>query len=143
MNRKMVVVVGVVVVAVAAFFAGAAEPTVAKRAPTRLAVLWTSADPEVAHRVCFMYTQNAKRAKWFDQVQLIIWGPSQKLAVADKDIQAKIKAMMKDGVDVKACISCAKSYGLVEPLRKIGIEVKSMGPPLSKLLQSDWKVITF
>ena len=33
-----------------------------------LAVLWTSGDPEIAHRVAFLYTLNAKKQKWFDQV---------------------------------------------------------------------------
>jgi hypothetical protein len=28
---------------------------------SRLAVVWTSGDPDVAHQVCFMYTENAKK----------------------------------------------------------------------------------
>jgi len=43
--------------------------------PSQLAVVWSSGDPEVAHRMCFMYTHNAKRNNWFDQVQLIVQGP--------------------------------------------------------------------
>lgn len=39
---------------------------------SRLAVIWTSGDPEVAYRVCFMYTDNAKKQKWFDEVTLIV-----------------------------------------------------------------------
>ena len=38
----------------------------------KLAVLWTSGDPEVAEKVCFMYTLNAKKQKWFDEVVLIV-----------------------------------------------------------------------
>ena len=34
------------------------------RQPTRLCVVWSSADPEVATDFCFMYTLNAKRAGW-------------------------------------------------------------------------------
>ena len=30
---------------------------------SRLAVVWTSGDPEVAHQVCFMYTDNARKQK--------------------------------------------------------------------------------
>jgi len=121
----------------------AAPQPVATSEPTRLAVLWTSGDPDVAHRACFMYTLNAKRAKWFDEVTLVVWGPSQRLLVGDKDLQAKVKAMTAVGVKVQACIACAKSYGLVDALRELGIEVKGMGPPLSDYLKDGWKVLTF
>lgn len=109
----------------------------------KLAVLWTSGDPEVAHRVCFMYTHNAKRAKWFDEVLLIVWGPSSRLLAGDKDLQAKVKAMIEDGVAVQACIACADSYGVSDRLRELGIEVKPMGKPLTAMLKGDWKVLTF
>ncbi len=108
-----------------------------------LAVLWTSADPDVAQNVCFMYTAAAKRNKWFDKVMLIVWGPSSKLLAENTQLQAEVKEMMRDGVDVKACIVCAKRYGVVEDLRKLGIEVKGMGRPLTRLLKSDWKMLTF
>jgi len=97
---------------------------------SRLAVIWSNADPEVAHRVCLMYTHNAKTQKWFDQVTLIVWGPSARLLAGDKDLQAKIKAMSNDGVKVQACLACTASYGVTEQLRKLGIEVKYMGKPL-------------
>lgn len=109
----------------------------------RLAVVWTSADPDVANRVCLMYTQAAKRGGWFGQVELIIWGPSQKLFVNDKELQAKVKAMQQAGVVVEACIACAQSYGLVEKLRELGVTVKPMGPPLTGFLKDGWKVLTF
>ena len=74
---------------------------------SRLAVIWTSGDPEVAHRVCFMYTDNAKKQKWFDEVTLVVWGPSARLLAGDKDLQAKIKDMLDDGVKIQACQACA------------------------------------
>ena len=47
--------------------------------PDKLVVLWTSDDPYVADRVALMYTHAAKKAGWFSEVTLIIWGPSAKL----------------------------------------------------------------
>lgn len=110
---------------------------------SRLAVVWTSADPDVAHRVCLMYTHAAAKNKWFEEVRLIVWGPSARLLAGDKDLQAKLKAMQKDGVILQACVVCADSYGVRETLRGLGIEVKGMGKPLTELLQSDCKVLTF
>ncbi len=110
---------------------------------SRLAIVWSSGDPEVAHRVCFMYCHNAKKQKWFDQVVLVVWGPSARLLAADKNLQAEVKSMIQDGVQVQACVACADSYGVSDRLRGLGIEVKGMGPPLSEMLKQGWKVLTF
>lgn len=129
---------------IAAILARAAEPaSEPSSTPSHLAVVWTSGDPDVAHRVCLMYTNAAAKNKWFGEVRLIVWGPSARLLAADKDIQAKVKTMIKDGVNVQACIACADSYGVTETLRGMGIEVKPMGRPLTEILQSDYKVLTF
>ena len=111
--------------------------------PSRLAVLWTSGDADVAHKVCFMYTHNAKKQGWFDDVVLIIWGPSARLLAGDKELQAKVKAMMDDGIVVEACIACANMYGVAETLAEMDIDVKGMGVPLTNYLKDGWKVLTF
>ncbi len=111
--------------------------------PLRIVVLWTSGDPDVAHRMVLMYTHAAHRAKWADEVRLIVWGPSARLLAADKDIEAKIRAMMKDGIQVQACVVCADSYGVSDDLRAMGIEVKGMGKPLTDYVRDGWEVLTF
>jgi len=109
----------------------------------RLAVLWASGDPEVAHRVCLMYTQYAQQSGDYSKVLLIVWGPSSRLLAADKDLQAKLKKMMKQGLPVEACVVCADAYGVSDQLRNIGITVKPMGPPLTNMLQAGYHVLTF
>ena len=114
-----------------------------KTAPSKLAVLWTSGDPDVAHRVAFMYTHTAKKVGWFDEVTLIVWGPSQRILIGDKELQAKVKAMQDDGILVEACIACAMSFGIVEELKALGLSVRGMGPPLTNYLKDGWKVLSF
>jgi len=109
----------------------------------RLAVVWTSNDPEVAEKVCFMYTQNAKLKGWFDVVVLVVWGPSAKLLSENKILQERIKQMIADGVKVEACVACANMYGVADQLAALGIEVKAMGPVLTVYLKENWKVLTF
>jgi len=111
--------------------------------PERLNILWTSGDPEVAHRVCLMYSHAAKRNGWFPEVRLIVWGPSARLLAAEKDIQDKITQMRADGVVVEACIACADSYGVTEQLRALDIEVKLMGDPLTDILENDEHLLSF
>jgi len=108
-----------------------------------LVVLWTSGDPEVANKVCLMYTHAAFKYDWFESVILIVWGPSAKLLAEDKAIQHKIKSMIKDGILVQACIVCSDSYEVTEKLKDIGIEVIGMGKPLTEYLKKDYRVLTF
>ena len=110
----------------------------------QLMVVWTSADRDVAEKVCLMYTHAAKKYGWFAEVHLVVWGPSQRLLVGDPAIQAKVKEMKEDGVVVEACIACATQLGLVDPIRALGYEVKGMGQPLTEALKdADTEVITF
>ena len=111
--------------------------------PSRLAVLWTSGDREVALKVTFMYTLNAKARGWFDDVTLIVWGPSSNLLASDSELQDQVRAMREAGVELVACRACADSYGVSENLEALGIEVKYMGVPLTEMLKGDWEVLTF
>ena len=111
--------------------------------PSRLAVLWTSGDPEVATRVAFMYTLNAKRQGWFDEVTLVVWGPSAKLLTENQELQEAIGMMAQEGIELLACKACADSYGVADQLEAMGVEVKYMGVPLTEMLKGDWEVITF
>lgn len=114
------------------------------KTPDRLTIVWTSGDPEVAHRMVLMYSHVAKTAGWFDEVRVIVWGPSSRLLAGDKDLQAKLKKMQADGVILQACVVCADSYGVSDQLRKLGLEVKGMGGPLSDFIKDDTvNVVTF
>ena len=109
----------------------------------RLVILWTSDDPYVAERVALMYTHAAKTNQWFNDVILIIWGPSAKLIAENLKIQEKVKAMQKDGVTIEACVVCADAYQVSDDLREMGFDVKGMGKPLTDYLKSGAKVLTF
>ena len=109
----------------------------------KLAVLWTSGDIDVAERVCLMYTHAAKQNNWFDEVVLIVWGPSTKLLIENENLQEKIKAMAADGVKLQACIVCANSYRATDKLKAMGVEVIGMGMPLTNYMKTGWHVLTF
>jgi hypothetical protein len=89
-----------------------------------------------------MYTLNAKRQGWFDEVTLIVWGPSSKLLSENTDLQEAVKGMAAEGVEIVACKACSDSYGVSEILEGMGIEVKYMGVPLTEMLKGDWKVLS-
>lgn len=108
-----------------------------------LAVIWSSSNPEVAHTTVFMYTLNAKCRDWWNTVHLIIWGPSAKLLAEDEALQEKVKDMMDAGVHVSACRENSDTYGVSEKLAELGVDVKYMGEPVTEMLKSGAKIITF
>ena len=65
--------------------------------PDTLVVLWSSGDREVATRMVFMYTLNAKRKGWWHDVALIVWGPSAKLLTEDRELQERIEEIRQAG----------------------------------------------
>jgi hypothetical protein len=110
----------------------------------RLVVIWRSGDPEVFHSALYLYTHNAKRFKWFDEVTMIVWGPAVKLLAGDQEILVKVRKMQADGVQVMADIDAANDYGLQEKIRdELGIRVMILGPFLTRFLQEDASVLTF
>lgn len=143
--KKMISTLIIAVITLAALNAQSqeAEQLSAKPGEDTLVVLWTSGDPYVAERVCLMYTHAAKTQKWFDEVVLVVWGPSAKLISENLKLRKKVKAMEKDGVILEACVVCANAYEVTEELREFGFEVKGMGKPLTDYLKSGAKVLTF
>ena len=108
-----------------------------------MAVLWTSGDREVALKMVFMYVSASKKNNWWDEIRLIIWGPSSKLLAEDVELQEYIKKIKDSGVELSACIVCADMYGVTEKLKKLGIDVKPMGKPFTDMVKSGWTVMTF
>jgi hypothetical protein len=90
-----------------------------------------------------MYTHAAKRNGWFDEVVLIVWGSSSRLLAEDEALQEKIKAMKADGVILEACMACSNMLGVTEELKKLGIDVKGMGVPLTDYLKTGYHVLTY
>jgi len=106
-------------------------------------IVWTSDNPYTAERMVLMYAHAAKTSSWFEEVTLIIWGPSAKMVAENTKLQEKLKLMQDDGVEIRACIVCANMYEVTEELKAMGFDVKGMGKPLTDYLKSDAKVLTF
>ncbi len=108
----------------------------------KLAILWTSGDPRIAENFVGMYGPTAKRAGWFEEVNIILWGPANKLVVENPHTQAQLKKMLAAGVKVYSCQACAQSYGLVNSLRALGVDVRYMGEPLTTYLKRGYRTLS-
>jgi len=110
---------------------------------SKLGIIWSSPDPEVALNMVFMYAENSKLYQWWDIVRLIVWGPSAKLLTEDADLQKEFKSLKQVGVDLVACKACADRYGVSDDLSKMDVAVVYVGEMVTEMLKSNWKMITF
>ena len=109
----------------------------------RIAILWTSNDIELFTKVVYPYALNSKKMKWWDEVTLIIWGPSSKLLAENKTLHENISKLREAGVILTACKWCSDQYKVSDTLGNLEIDVKYMGKPLSEFLQNNVKVLSF
>ena len=108
----------------------------------KLVVVWTSGDREVALKMVFMYTYNAKKYGWWDDITLLVWGPSSKLLSEDEELQDYVKKMLDEGIEVLACKACADMYEVANELEKIGVTVRYTGEDLTNFIK-ERHVVTF
>jgi hypothetical protein len=89
-----------------------------------------------------MYTFNAKKHGWWEDITLLVWGPSAKLLTEDEDLQNYVKEMLDIGIHVLACKGCADLYGIADKLEDIGVTVKYTGVDLTNFIK-ERHVVTF
>ena len=109
----------------------------------KLAILWSSGDREVALTLVYSYARNSKIRGWWDEVRLIVWGPSEKILAYDAELQDGLYGLAREGVELVACKGCSDNYGTSEKLSELDIDVIYMGAPLTEMLKEGWKVLTF
>ena len=142
MKYKTLIVVILIVTAVAFMFTNHVEAQSAKSGNEKLVIVWSSADRDVALNMVFMYTTTSKQLGMWDDITLVVWGPSAKLLAEDQELQVHIKKMIDAGVVVKACKLCSDNYGVSGKLEELGIIVKYMGE-LTNYIKEGRNILTF
>lgn len=112
-------------------------------AKEKLVILWSSGERDVALELVFKYAGNAPRNGWWDEVTLIVWGPSARLLVGDTELQEGISSLAGEGIKLEACKACSDGYGVSEQLAAMGVEVKYMGEVLTDYIKEGRRVLTF
>ena len=108
----------------------------------KLAVLWANADREVALRLVFPYCIDAKVQGWWNEIRLVVWGPSAKTLSEDAGLQEELKRVKNTGVVLEACKTVADFYNVSENLERLGFNVRLMGLTLTQMIKGDYKVLT-
>ena len=142
MKCKILIVVVLIVTAVSFMLPLHVKAQSEKPANEKLVIVWSSADRDVALQMVFMYISASKQLKMWDDITLVVWGPSAKLLAEDEMLQVHIKNMIDAGVVVKACKACSDSYGVSVKLEKLGIIVKYM-KELTDYIKEGRHILTF
>ena len=108
----------------------------------KLHILWTSSDPDTFFKMVAMYAGNAGKKGWWEEVSIIIWGGSARLAGEHLAVQRRLKDLMGAGVEIRACRACAEQIGVDATLEALGVDVDYMGEPLTNILKGDEKLLT-
>jgi hypothetical protein len=108
----------------------------------KLYVLWTTDNLITSEKMVLMYSQNCMLNHWWDEVEVVIWGASTKLASENEIIREKIKMAIHTGVKFIACKGCSDQLGVSEKLSEIGVNVVYWGQNLTYIIQDGEKIIT-
>lgn len=108
----------------------------------KLNILWTTTDKKTIFNMIVMYATNSKKYKWWDEVNILIWGASAELVANDGQVQTEIKEMLNQGVKIEACKACSDNLGVSDKLAEMGIHVRYTGDVLTNYLKSGEKILT-
>lgn len=107
-----------------------------------LHILWTQDNPITAEKMVFMYGFNALQHGWWENVTIVVWGASVKMAAEDTGIQEQIRKLIDAGVAFSACKACADQLGVTEKMEHLGIEVTYWGQRLTEILKDGGALLT-
>lgn len=109
----------------------------------KLNILWTTDNKDTIFNMIAMYASNSKRLNWWEEVNIIIWGASAKLAGNDPQVQTEILELLSQGVTIEACKDCCDNFKVTEKIEKLGVLIRYMGEPLTAYIKNNEKILTF
>jgi hypothetical protein len=84
-----------------------------------------------------MYTRNVLKNKWLDDVKVVFFGPSEKLAVLDDEIGWFVKEIT-ERCECFACKAISDKEGVSERLEVAGVNVEYVGTIVSNAIKEGY-----
>jgi hypothetical protein len=84
-----------------------------------------------------MYARNVLKNKWLDDIKVVFFGPSEKLAVLDEEILGFIKEITAER-DCFACEAISDKEGVSEKLGEAGVKVEYVGTIVSDAIKEGY-----
>ncbi len=93
-----------------------------------------------------MYAVNAKKNNWIENVNLIFFGPSEKM-LAKADSESRVSQLLKKAIELGitpvACRAISDGEEISTKLTGLGIDVEYVGTIISSYIKKDYQVLTF
>ena len=100
----------------------------------KLFILWPNDNLHTSQLRVMKYATNAMLNHWWEEVTVIVWGATVRLAAENAAIQERIKMAQHAGVVFSACVDCVNQFGAAETFKTLGIEAAPWGAPLTALI---------
>jgi hypothetical protein len=84
-----------------------------------------------------MYARNALKNRWLDDVRIVLFGPSEKLAAHDDKVEWFLKEIISES-DCFACRVISDKEGVSEKLEEAGIKVEYVGTIVSNAIREGY-----
>ena len=83
-----------------------------------------------------MYAKNASKYGWVEDVKLILFGPSERLAAEDEEVGGRVRELSH--LHPYACKAVSDRYETSERLRELGVEVEYVGSIVSRFIKEGY-----
>jgi len=106
-----------------------------------LHILWTNDNLHTSQFMVMFYATQSKVHHLWNDVTIILWGAPVKFITENKIIQQEMEIAMHAGVKFSACTSCARKFGVVDELEKLGVEVAPWTEPFTNLIKNGEAIV--
>ncbi len=103
---------------------------------SKLIVVIATGDREKA-LAGLMYARNVLKYRWLDDIKVVFFGPSEKLAAHDEKVAGSIKEIAEKS-DCFACKAISDREGVSETLEKAGMRVEYVGDIVSEAIKEGY-----
>jgi len=90
-----------------------------------------------------MYATNALRYAWMNEVRVVVFGPSQQLALKDEEIQGYLKDLIGQGNTPATCKYIADEENMASNLSRLGLDVVYVGTLISDYIKAGYIPMVF
>lgn len=93
-----------------------------------------------------MYAINARKNGWLENVNMIFFGPSEKMismAEGESQIALFLKQAQEAGITPVACRAISDGESITPKLQSLGFNVEYVGKMISDYIKEGYQVLTF
>jgi len=103
---------------------------------TKLLVIIATSDREKA-LTGLMYAGNALRRGWMEDIKVVFFGPSERLATEDEEVASRAREIAGAGGSF-ACKAISDREGISGDLEELGLKIEYVGTIISDLVKDGY-----